>query len=324
MKHMILIIFMATLSFAAISEPTNNNADGPAQKAVLVTGASSGIGLSMTRLLSQNGFYVYAGVQHKNQMKALDALDNVTAIQFDVRKQEEIDAAVEIVKSQKRGLYGLINNAGVSIFGPMIELPLEQLKYQMDVNVYGPVSVTQAFAPFIMESKGRIATTGSIAGILSPAFMGAYSMSKHAIEAYTDALAQEMARFNVSVHVIEPGNYGTNIGNAAKKRLLDMNYWSDKSQYNKERKGLLARLDLTEKGPDPIDVAKAALHIMQSNTPKSRYMVTAKAIQAEVTVRRQLSKMLELNNGQVHQYSREQLIELLDSELSKASVGSAQ
>lgn len=319
MKHVILIIFMATLSFAASGDPAKNKAMASTQKAILVTGASSGIGLSMTQLLSNNGFYVYAGVQYKDQMEALNALDNVTAIQFDVRKQSEIDAAVEVVKNQKRGLYGLINNAGVSIFGPMIELPLEQLKYQMDVNVYGPVSVTQAFAPLIMESKGRIATTGSIAGILSPAFMGAYSMSKHAIEAYTDALAQEMARFNVSVHVIEPGNYGTNIGNAAKKRLLDMNYWSDKSQYNKERKGLLARLDLTDKGPDPIDVARAALHIMQSDSPKSRYMVTAKAIQAEVTVRRQLSKMLELNNGQAHQFNREQLIQLLDSELSKVS-----
>lgn len=319
MKHVKLVFLMVMTSLITVFASAEEVAEAPAQKAVLVTGASSGIGLRMTELLSQKGFYVYAGVLHKSEMKALDAMDNVTAVQFDVRNQAEIDAAVEFVKKQGRGLYGLINNAGVSIFGPMIELPVEQLEYQMDVNVYGPFRVTQAFAPMIMESQGRIATTGSIAGILSPAFMGAYSMSKHAIEAYTDALAQEMARYNVSVHVIEPGNYGTNIGNAAKKRLLEQNYWSDKTRYAKTREGLLARLDQTEKGPDPIDVAEAALHMMQSDTPKARYMVTATPAQSEVTLRRQISKMLELNADQKHQLNREQLIKLLDEELGKHS-----
>ncbi|GAA6150892.1 SDR family oxidoreductase [Pseudoteredinibacter isoporae] len=319
MKHFKLIVVMVIMSFAGFSQAAKEQTDTAAQKAILVTGASSGIGLRMTQLLSQNGFYVYAGVLHKDEMGALNALDNVTAVQFDVRKQDEIDAAAKFVQAQGRGLYGLINNAGVSIFGPMIELPVEQLEYQMDVNVYGPFRVTQAFAPLIMESKGRIATTGSIAGILSPAFMGAYSMSKHAIEAYTDAMAQEMARYDVSVHVIEPGNYGTNIGNAAKQRLLAQNYWNEKSRYNKERQGLLARLDQTEKGPDPIDVAEAALHLMQSDSPKSRYMVTATPAQADITLRRQISKMLELNAEQVHQFNREQLIKLLDEELAKTS-----
>lgn len=318
MKHVKLIVFVVIMSFTAFSEAAKEKSEA-AQKAVLVTGASSGIGLSMTQLLSKNGFYVYAGVLHKEEKQALDALENVTAVQFDVRNQKEIDAAAKFIQAQGRGLYGLINNAGVSIFGPMIELPVEQLEYQMDVNVYGPFRVTQAFAPMIMESEGRIASTGSIAGILSPAFMGAYSMSKHAIEAYTDALAQEMARYNVSVHVIEPGNYGTNIGNAAKKRLLEQNYWSEKTRYGKTREGLLARLDQTEKGPDPIDVAEAALHMMQSDSPKPRYMVTATPAQSEITLRRQLSKMLELNADQVHQLNRDQLVKLLDEELAKAS-----
>lgn len=317
MKLNKLAIFMVFMSFIVTADAAERKTDGATPKAVLITGASSGIGLSMTRLLSKNGFYIYAGVLHKSEMAALNKLDNVTAIQFDVRNQQEIDEAVNIVKAGGRGLYGLINNAGVSIFGPMIELPVEQVEYQMDVNVYGPMRVTQAFAPLIIKSQGRIATTGSIAGILSPAFMGAYSMSKHAIEAYTDALAQEMARFKVSVHVIEPGNYGTNIGNAAKKRLLDMNYWDESTQYSKVRTGLLARLDQTEKGADPIDVAQAALHLMRSATPKPRYMVTASADQSVVTLRRQLSKMLELNQAQPHELSRKQLIELLDEELSK-------
>jgi 3-hydroxybutyrate dehydrogenase len=289
------------------------------QKAVLVTGSNSGLGLRMTQELSKNGFYVYAGVLHKDEMKEMNAMDNVTAVQFDVRSQVEIDAAVTFVEAQGRGLYGLINNAGVAVFGPMLELPVEQLHYQMDVNVYGPVRVTQAFAPLIIESQGRIAITGSIAGILSSSMFGAYSMSKHAIEAYTDALSSEMARFGVSVHVIEPGNYASNIGNAAKKLMSDTNYWTDDSQYKKDRDGVIAGLIQVEKGPDPIDVAMAALDIMQSDQPKIRYMVTATVGQADATVRRQISKMLELNNGQVHQFDRARLIEMLDEEIVKSS-----
>ncbi|MGB5325721.1 MAG: SDR family oxidoreductase, partial [Pseudomonadales bacterium] len=293
-----------------------------ALKAVLVTGASSGLGLKMTQELSSNGFFVYAGVLHKDEMKAMNEMDNVTAVQFDVRKQKEIDAAVKFVEKQGRGLYGLINNAGVAVFGPMLELPVEQLHYQMDVNVYGPFRVTQAFAPLIMASKGRIATTGSIAGILSSPMFGAYSMSKHSIEAYTDTLAKEMARFDVSVHVIEPGNYASNIGNAAKNLLLKENYWTEDSKYAAERATVLERLGQVEQGADPIDVALAALHIMRSDLPRSRYMVTANVAEADATVRRQISKMLELNDGQAHQFDRARLVEILDEELAKRSASS--
>ncbi|MFT6780017.1 MAG: 3-hydroxybutyrate dehydrogenase [Glaciecola sp.] len=313
----ILVTFTLFISFNGYS--AHHGEAKTHQKAVLVTGSSSGLGLKMTQELSENGFFVYAGVLHKDEMKAMNAMDNVTAVQFDVRNQQEINAAVKFVKQQGRGLYGLINNAGVAVFGPMLELPVEQLQYQLDVNVFGPFRVTQAFAPMIIESKGRIATTGSIAGILSSSMYGAYSMSKHAIEAYTDALSSEMARFGVSVHVIEPGNYASNIGNAANKLMSDTHYWTDDSQYKKERDGMVVRLTQVEKGPDPIDVAMAALDIMQSDTPKNRYMVTATVGQADATVRRQISKMLELNDGQVHQFNRARLIEMLDEEIAKGS-----
>jgi NAD(P)-dependent dehydrogenase (short-subunit alcohol dehydrogenase family) len=323
MRRLGIILLTFTL-FISFNGHTAHHGEGKAhQKAVLVTGSNSGLGLRMTQQLSQNGFFVYAGVLHKDEMKAMNEMHNVTAVQFDVRNQNEIDAAVTFVKEQGRGLYGLINNAGVAGFGPMLELPLEQLQYQMDINVFGPFRVTQAFAPMIIESKGRIATTGSIAGILSSSMFGAYSMSKHAIEAYTDALSKEMTRFGVSVHVIEPGNYASNIGNAANKLLKDTNYWTDDSQYKADRDGMVAGLGQVEKGPDPIDVAMAALDIMQSDEPKIRYMVTKPVGEADATIRRQLSKMLELNNGQVHQFDRARLIEMLDEEIDKTSENKA-
>ena len=290
-----------------------------AQKAVLVTGSNSGLGLKMTQQLSQNGFHVYAGVLHKNEMDTMNKMDNVTAVQFDVRSQTEVDAAVTFVQLQGRGLYGLINNAGVNVFGPLLEVPVEQLHYQMEVNVYGVVRVTQAFAPLIIESKGRIVTTGSVAGIVTPAIFGAYSMSKHAIEAFNDTLAIEMARFDVSVHVIEPSTYKSNIGIAAKKLMDDANYWTEDTAYPQELAYLLNALTKMDQQPDPDPVGKAALHAMQSIAPKTRYLVTGIEAQADRVVRRQLSKMLELNAGQPHEFNRAQLIEILDEEIAKAT-----
>jgi NAD(P)-dependent dehydrogenase (short-subunit alcohol dehydrogenase family) len=286
-------------------------------KAVLVTGSNSGLGLKMTQQLSQNGFYVYAGVLHKNEMAVMNKMANVTAVQFDVRKQTEVDAAVEFIKLQGRGLYGLINNAGINVFGPLLEVPIEQLHYQMEVNVYGVVRVTQAFAPLIIESKGRIVTTGSVAGIVTPPIFGAYSMSKHAIEAFNDTLAIEMARFDVSVHVIEPSTYKSNIGIAAKKLMDDVNYWTEDTAYPQELAYLLDALTKMDQQPDPEPVGKAALHALQSNAPKTRYMVTGTEAQADRVVRRQLSKMLALNTGQPHAFNRARLIEMLDEEIAK-------
>jgi 3-hydroxybutyrate dehydrogenase len=317
-RFQFILLTLALCGSLSLTAADNGEANAT-QKAVLVTGANSGLGLKMTQQLSQNGFYVYAGVLHKDEMAAMNKMDNVTAVQFDVRSQTEINAAVTFVKLQGRGLYGLINNAGVNVFGPVLEVPVEQLHYQMDVNVYGVVRVTQAFSPLIIESKGRIATTGSVAGIVTIPVFGAYSMSKHAIEAYTDTLATEMARFDVSVHIIEPSTYKSNIGVAAKKLMDDDNYWTEDTAYPQERAYLLDALTKMDLQPDPDPVGKAALHAMHSDAPKSRYLVIETVAQADRVMRRQLSKMLELNDGQIHEFDRARLIEILDEEIAKRS-----
>lgn len=314
MKLFQLLVTVVTLC-VSINLSAANDADS--KKAVLVTGSNSGLGLKMTQALSQNGFHVYAGVLHKSEMAEMDAMENVTAVQFDVRNQNEIDAAAAFVKDQGRGLYGLINNAGISVFGPLIETPVEQVHYLMDVNVYGPMRVTQAFAPMIIESKGRIATTGSIAGVSTTPIFGSYSMSKHAIEAYTDGLAQEMARFGVSVHVIEPGTYKSNIGKTAKKLLDDTNYWTEDTLYPKEREMFFKLLTQNEHHPDPAPVGAAALHAMQSDNPRIRYMVIERVEQADRVLRRQIGKLIELNDGQAHEFDRDRLVQILDEEIAK-------
>ena len=116
--------------------------------------------------------------------------------------------------AEGRGLYGLINNAGVAVMGPLIETPESELDFLFNVNVYGPYRVTKGFADLIIESEGRILNVTSIGGVVSAPFSGVYSMSKHALEAYTDSLAAEMERFGVRVAAVLP--YGGGDGGDGK------------------------------------------------------------------------------------------------------------
>ncbi|MCL7965525.1 MAG: SDR family NAD(P)-dependent oxidoreductase, partial [marine benthic group bacterium] len=151
----------------------------------------------MTEVLSQNGFFVYAGARKPEDLARLDAMENVRSVRLDVTIPGEIDAAVEFVRSEGRGLYGLINNAGIAVMNPLIEAPEEEMDFIIDVNLLGPYRVTSAFADLLIESEGRVMNVSSIAGILTGPYSGAYSMTKHGVEAYTDALAAELEQFGV-------------------------------------------------------------------------------------------------------------------------------
>ena len=286
-------------------------------KTVLITGATSGLGLKMTEVLSQNGFLVYAGGRDQDDLDRLEAMQNVEAIKLDVTSEEDMAGAVKTITAKGRGLYGLINNAGLSIFGPMSEVPHEQVEFLFDVNVLGPYRVTQAFAPMLIESKGRLFTTGSIAGSGTSPMMGQYSMSKHAVEAMVDGWNNELTRYGIKVGVVEPGNYASNIGNAALARLNSIGYWGEDTAYPEERKGYFQGLSQVDKGADPLPVAKAALDFMTSDTPKIRYMVTPNAPQAERIIRKLMSRVAEQNNDHEHSLDRATLIRLLDEELAK-------
>jgi NAD(P)-dependent dehydrogenase (short-subunit alcohol dehydrogenase family) len=163
------------------------------QKAVLVTGASSGIGRKVAERLAADGYFVYAGARKDSDLEALGKIHNVQAVRLDVTKQEDIDAAVATITKAGRGLFALINNAGIGTQGSVIESSLEEFALTMKVNTFGPWRVTKAFAPLIIAEKGRIATTGSISGILAGGNLSAYAMSKHAIEAFRLARGRDGA-----------------------------------------------------------------------------------------------------------------------------------
>ncbi len=243
--HSILAVISVCVSLAIWAPALSDQHD--AQKAVLVTGASTGIGREIAETLAENGFFVYAGARKQKDLDALNAIDNIKSVRLDVTQQDEIDAAVETVRAGGKGLYGLVNNAGVYIGGPLIDVDIEEVKWLMDVNVFGVYRVTQAFAPMIIESKGRITTIGSISGTLSGRFSGPYSMSKHAIEAFTDSLATEMQKFDVHVSVIEPGNYNSEISNTALQRMREKDYAQPGAFFRRRTAGV----DEPAVGPQP-------------------------------------------------------------------------
>ena len=290
--------------------------DSAKQKAILITGASTGIGRNMAETLAAEDHFVYAGARKQADLDELNAIENIQAIRLDVTDQQEIDAAVEIVRKGGRGLYGLVNNAGVSVSGPLIEIDEDDMQFQMDVNLFGPYRVTKAFAPLIIESKGRITTTGSISGILSGVLYGPYSMSKHAIEAFTDSLAVEMEKFDVQVSVIEPGNYNSAIVGTKLRRRKERGQTTDGSLFEEEIEALLERPADRSIYKEPDEVSAALMHAMFDDNPKRRYMVVPNERGAEVTIRQMIAELVQLNEGQEYTYDREALINMLDQALA--------
>lgn len=309
----VTIVLLAT-SNLCFAEAESSEADS--QKAVLVTGASTGIGRKITEVLAAKGYFVYAGARKQKDLDALNEIENVQSIRLDVTIQEEIDAAVKTVRDGGRGLYGLVNNAGVGIGGPLIEISESDVQWLFDVNVFGVFRVTQAFAPLIIESKGRITTIGSIAGTLAGPFYGPYSMTKHSIEAFTDSLAPEMARFDVQVSVIEPGNYRSEISKTGRARMGGMTEAKEKSPYAEDYRQRMEGSADRSQHKDPDEVADAALHALFDENPKHRYMVVPNREEAGWTVGKAIQKAVQLNQGQVHAFSREELIGMLDKALA--------
>lgn len=320
-RTLITLAFTAAVWIAAPVGSAESQATPSAQKAVLVTGASSGIGRKITERLAANGYFVYAGARKAEDIAELSRIKNVQGIRLDVTVASEIASAVATVTKAGRGLYGVVNNAGVAILAPLIEVPESELTFLFNVNVYGPYRITKAFAPLLLESKGRVVHISSISGILSGAMLGPYSMSKHAIEAYGDALGVELAPFGVRVSLIEPGNYKSDIGSNVLSRVSDIDAAVKGSRYETQLRNSFNSMKSYETGVEPDAVADAALDAISSANPRPRYMVVPAANQALVTIRKAMDEMVQLNEGHAFSYDRETLIKMLDEAIAKARQG---
>jgi len=310
-----LLIFL-TVAVMTISPVRAEQEKISTQKAVLITGASTGLGRAMAELLASEGHFVYAGARKDKDIAELNAIENIQAVRLDVTDQAQIDAAVQTITEAGRGLYGLINNAGVAILYALAEAPDSEVEWLMDVNLYGPFRVTKAFAPLIIESKGRISTTGSISGILSGPAFGPYSMSKHAMEAFTDSLGREMDSSGVHVSIIEPGNYKSDIGKNVLSRMKKMGYDKDDSPF-KATYDRISGWEEEDDNGDPQEVAQAALHAMFDKNPKRRYLVVPNQEQAGWTIKKAIQELAQLNQDHAFSYSRDDLVKMLDEALQE-------
>ncbi len=295
---------------AAASFAGTEAAEQKVSKAVLVTGASSGIGRKITERLAANGYFVYATARKDEDLKALGTIPNVQSLRLDVTQPADIAAAVESIRKAGRGLYGLVNNAGVGTYGTIAEMSLEEFDLCMKVNVYGPVMMIRAVQPMIIAEQGRIVTIGSLSGILAGPNIPAYVMSKHAIEGLTDSLAAQLAPVGVRVSVVEPGNFRSDIGRKMLARLAE-------NDREKVIKALGERLDVSH-DPEPDEVAQAVEQALFEPTPKRRYMVAPDPDQVERTIRKQIEQLVQLNEGHPRTYDRATLIKMLDEALKPA------
>ncbi len=300
----IAILGLAPSAFA-------NSADENEQKAVLVTGASSGIGRNIAETLAAKGYFVYAGARKQADLDALNEIQNVQAVRLDVTEQDEIDAAVETVRAGGKGLYGLVNNAGVLTLGPITEIEEDELAWILDVNLMGVYRVTKAFAPLIIESKGRISNISSIAGILSARFWAPYNISKHALEAYTDDLAAEMNLFDVQVSAINPGNYNSKIGAKEASALAKQPYSQPGSIYAEYIAKDIEYMSDRSMYKEPDEVTAAVIHALFDPEPKPNYLVVPNEQEAQWTIHKIMEEMAELNADHKYSYTDEELVEML-------------
>lgn len=282
------------------------------QKSVLVTGASSGIGRHLAETLASQGHHVYAGARKDEDLAALNAIENITAVRLDVTKQDEIDAVVTLIKERGTGLYGLVNNAGIGDGGPVVDTEVDVQTLVYKINVEGVYRVTKAFAPFVIQSKGRIATTGSIAGTLAWAGGSAYSGSKHWIEAFTDSLAAEMAPHGVSVSVIQPGNFQSRIRRSAVMRRqarIEAAGGEITPEMQEEYKATEAR-ELSYQTPDA--VSEAFVHALFDDEPLRRYVVVPNAGEQVMTLAAKIQQLVQLNEWGPYSLSEAELVDMLE------------
>lgn len=258
----------------------------PDASAVVVTGASSGIGKAIALELAQRGFVVFAGVRAAEDEEALRSETvlgpgQLRPVRLDVTDQEQLALVTQTVENEAAQLAGVVSNAGIAVAAPLEFVPLEDLRQQLEVNVVGAVATIQSFMPLIRRSQGRIVMVGAISGLVSSRLLGAYAASKFALEAVSDALRRELSQWGIPVSLVEPGRIATPIWS---KSLADANeriarmppeavgYYQDLMD-----EVLDGAREVEVKGTPPSAVARAVYRALTERRPRTRYFVGADA-----------------------------------------------
>jgi NAD(P)-dependent dehydrogenase (short-subunit alcohol dehydrogenase family) len=251
----------------------------PTRGAVVITGASTGIGHASALHLSSLGFRVFAGVRRAEDGERLRAAGNgsIEPVQIDVTDQSSIDAAAETVREATGGrIAGLVNNAGIAVPGPLEHMPMDEFRRQIEVNLTGQVAVTQAFLPMLRPTRGRIVNIGSIGGRVAAPMLGPYAASKHAMEGLTDSLRRELRPSGIEVSIVRPGPIATDIWQRGTTKADELLERMPEAQEHYGAAIAAARAGAAERQKEaipPQKVAEVVAHALTSDKPRTRYLV---------------------------------------------------
>ncbi|CAF1200737.1 unnamed protein product [Didymodactylos carnosus] len=253
----------------------------PQGKYVLISGCDTGFGHELAKVLDGQGFNVLAGVYSNESKEKLgkNLSKKATVFKLDITKQQDIDAAFDLVKAKTDNLYALVNNAGVGKGGLIDWIPMQLYRDLMEVNFFGHVSMTKTFLPLLLKQAGnRVINLTSVAGYFAGPALSPYCASKSALEAFSDCLRREMATWGLKVSILEPGFMRTAIIEGHKETLKRL--WADLPVATQERWGegffnnqLQNRTNnvFMKHAQDPIIVVRALQHAVSSTQPRIRY-----------------------------------------------------
>jgi len=256
-------------------------------KSVVVTGASTGIGHGAAKVLVKNGLRVFGSVRKASDAERLskELGSTFVPVLFDVTDEPGVKQAASEVKKMLGGeaLFGLVNNAGIAVPGPLLHLGIDEIRHQLEVNVIGQLIVTQSFAPLLAADKtkadrpGRIVMISSVGGRIATPFMGPYNASKFAIEALADSLRRELLPTGIDVIVVAPGAVVTAIWDKAD--AVDVSRY-DNTPYAQALRNLKkAAIEDGRKGLSEEDLGNAIHRALTVARPKARYVVTRDKMQ---------------------------------------------
>jgi NAD(P)-dependent dehydrogenase (short-subunit alcohol dehydrogenase family) len=255
---------------------------GESMRSVVITGASTGIGWACAKLLLDKGFRVFGSVRKQADADRLKSEfgTNFTPLIFDVTDEAAVLAAGREVRAALNGetLAGLVNNAGIAVAGPVLELSADEYRRQMNVNVIGPIITTQAFGPLLGADpslkgpKGRIMMISSVAGRNGNPLLSAYSASKHALDGLSESLRREMMLFGIDVIIVAPGAVKTPIWGKAEE--VDISPYQNSPFYPALQKIRKFMLQLGENGLPAETIAERVFEALTTANPKVRYQIT--------------------------------------------------
>src|SRR5246127_5520834 len=262
---------------------------------VVITGTSTGIGYAAAKLVAERGFEVFGSVRSEKDANYTSQTlgSNFCPLIFDVTDQSSVQKAADVIRERlgQRRLFALINNAGIEMAGPLAYLPIDRFRTQLEVNLIGVLSVTQAFLPLLgtepnrIGSPGRIINISSMLGRLAIPFVGAYCASKFGLEGFSDTLRREMVLFGIDVVVVEPGAIVTPIWEKAEGKMLQE--YPDTPYQRSLTRFVETATKSGREGFPASKVAELIERILATKKPKARYTLIPKKF-VEYTIPRLL------------------------------------